>query len=127
MTDNFRDKVNVLSTEKAENVNSIEEKDVWSAAYTEAVRSMGEKIDNAIVQGDKLETALRKLSEENEKSVDNSFFRRGLRKLEVPLRTIRLALDITKPLLSIEPTAASAVGIVSCVTAVSSIFVDYNY
>lgn len=113
--------VTVTSANGVDDFVVVEQKDIWSAAYSEAVHSMGEKVNSVILKGEKLETVLQKLQETNEDHADESLFRRGLRNLETPLHGLKLALDLTKPFLCFEPTASTAVGVVSCVTAVSFI------
>ena len=94
--------------------------DMWSAAYREAVFSFGDDVKSVILKGERIETLLKSLEETNEELAGDSLFRRGVRRLQGPLKNFKLALDMASPLASIEPTASTAVGVVSCVTAVSS-------
>jgi len=93
--------------------------DLWSIAYREAVLSFGDEVKSDILMGERIEKLLTSLEETNEELAGDSLFRRGLRRLQGPLRNIKLALDIAHPVTSIEPTASTAVGVVSSVTAVS--------
>lgn len=93
--------------------------DLWSAAYREAVSSFGEEVKTVISKGEKIEKLFTSLEETNEKDAGDSLFRKGVRRLQAPLRNFKLALDMAKPLASIEPTASTAVGVVTSVTAVS--------
>lgn len=93
--------------------------DLWSAAYREAVSSFGEEVKSVILQSERIEKLFTSLEEANEKLAGDSLFRRGVQRLQAPLRNFKLALDIASPLTSIEPTASTAVGVVSTVTAVS--------
>lgn len=93
--------------------------DLWSAAYREAVSSFGEEVQNVISKGERIETLFTSLEEANETVAGDSVFRRGVRRLQAPLRNFKLALDMARPLASIEPTASTAVGVVTSVTAVS--------
>lgn len=93
--------------------------DLWSAAYREAVFSLGEEVDSVFLKGERIENLLTSLEEANGELAGSSLFRRGVQRLQTPLRNLKLALDIASPLTSIEPTASTAVGVVSSVTAVS--------
>ncbi|KAL8760990.1 MAG: hypothetical protein Q9184_002842 [Pyrenodesmia sp. 2 TL-2023] len=97
--------------------------DLWSAAYREAVSSFGEEVKAVISKGERIEKLFTSLEETNEKAVGDSLFRRGVQRLQAPLRNFKLALDMAKPLASIEPTASTAVGVVSSVTALGQIAV----
>jgi hypothetical protein len=79
-------------------------------------------VESIILKGERTETLLTSLQETNEELAGDSLFRRGLRRLQAPLKNFKLALDMASPLASIEPTASTAVGVVSWVTAVSSPF-----
>ena len=96
--------------------------DLWSTAYREAVFSFGEEVNSVYLKGEKIdsiENLLTSLEEANEELAGDSLFRRGVQRLQTPLRNLKLALDIASPLTSIHPTASTAVGVVSSVTAVS--------
>ena len=108
--------------------------DLWSAAYREAVENSSDKVKSVIMNGERIENLLTRLKETNENIADNSLFWRGIKRLQEPLRFFKLAVDMASPFASIEPTASTAVGAVSCVTAVSSLLrvycivaeLDYN-
>lgn len=64
----------------------------------------------------------RQLEEIGKESTQDSVFVRGvtyLRSLQVPLEKFKLALDLAAPLVNIEPTAGTVVGVVRSLTAVS--------
>lgn len=96
--------------------------DIWSAAYREAVNSLGEDINRAIFKGENVAELFKQLGEMDKESAQDSAFVRGvkyLHSLQVPLENIKLALDLAAPLASIEPTAGTVFGVVRGVTAVS--------
>lgn len=97
--------------------------DLWSAAYREAVASLGENIDAAILKGENVAQVFKQLERIDKEANQESVFLRGVRylsSLQVPLESFRLALDLAIPLTSIEPTAAMVFGVVKGVTAVSA-------
>jgi hypothetical protein len=97
---------------------------LWSAAYREAVESLGEEIDIAILKGDNVAQIFRRLEEIDKEVTQESTFVRGvnyLRSIQVPLEKFKLALDLASPLANIEPTATTIFGVVRSVTAVSSV------
>ena len=96
--------------------------DLWSAAYREAVDSLGKDIDVAILMGSNAAQLFRELEEIDKEATQESAFLRGvayLRSIQVPLERFKLALDLASPLSSLDPTAKSVFGVVSGVTAVS--------
>jgi hypothetical protein len=93
--------------------------DLWSTAYREAVLSFGEEVNTVLLTGERIENLLISLEETNEALAGDSLFRRGVQRLQGPLRNFKLALDIASPFTSIQPTVSTAVGVVSSVTAVS--------
>lgn len=102
---------------------------LWSAAYREAVESLGEEIDIAILKGENVTELFRQLEEIDEEVTQESTFVRGvkyLRSIQVPLEKFKLALDLASPLANIEPTATTVVGVVRSVTAVSSVPEDIS-
>ncbi len=101
------------------NLDQIGFTDMWSAAYHEAVLDLGEEVEGVILKGENIETLLRNLERASDEAVGDSIFWRGVRRLQTPLKNFKLALDLASPLASIQPAASTAVGIVSCVTAVS--------
>lgn len=103
---------------------TIASSDLWSAAYREAVDSLGQDIDAAILQGENVAELLKQLEEIDKEMTQESAFVRGVRylhSLQVPLETFKLALDIATPLTSMQPVASMALGVVRGVTAVSSL------
>ncbi|KAK5232289.1 hypothetical protein LTR47_006502 [Exophiala xenobiotica] len=107
------------STVAENNAPRARSTDMWSAAYREALSAYGDEVANVISKGDRIESLLTNLQETNEELAGDSLFRRGLRKLQAPLKNFKLALDMASPLASIEPTASTAVGVVTCVTAIA--------
>ncbi|KAF4512779.1 hypothetical protein G6O67_000119 [Ophiocordyceps sinensis] len=103
--------------------------DLWSAAYREAVASLGENIDAAILKGENVAQVFKQLERIDKEANQESVFLRGVRylsSLQVPLESFRLALDLAIPLTSIEPTAAMVFGVVKGVTAIAISFSTAN-
>ncbi|KND93213.1 hypothetical protein TOPH_02393 [Tolypocladium ophioglossoides CBS 100239] len=103
----------------------VASQDVWSTAYREAVDSLGQDVDAAILQGKSLEELFKKLEEINKERTQESAFVRGVRylhSLQVPLETFKLALDIAIPIASMQPGASMTLGIVKGVTAIAITF-----
>lgn len=101
--------------------SNLDSPDLWSVAYQEAVESLGNDIDVAILKGKNVTRLLRELEEIDKEATKGSAFLRGveyLRSIQVPLERFKLALDLASPLTSIEPSSAAAFGVVSGVTAV---------
>ena len=97
--------------------------DLWTAAFREAVNSLGTDIDVAILKGKNVEQLFRELVATNEEATQESVFLRGmnyLRSIQVPLERFKLVLDLASPLAYCEPTATMVFGVVKGVTAVSS-------
>ncbi|KAJ5612711.1 hypothetical protein N7510_005905 [Penicillium lagena] len=96
--------------------------DLWSAAYREAVESFGDRIDIAALEGRNASQLFRKLEGVEKEATQDSAFLKGVRCLQSltgPLEKLKLALDLTSPLASIEPTAATVFGVVRSVTAIA--------
>ena len=96
--------------------------DLWSAAYREAINSLGDDIDVAILMASNAAQLFKELEEIDKDATQESAFIRGvayLRSIQVPLERFKLALDIASPLSRLDPTATTVVGLVSSVTAVS--------
>jgi len=96
--------------------------DLWSAAFREAVDSLGKDIDVAILEGKNVEQLFRGLDEIDKEATQESAFLRGvkyLHSIQVPLERFKLALDLAGPLTSLEPTVTTVFGVVRSVTAVS--------
>lgn len=102
----------------------IASSDLWSAAYREAVESLGEEIDPAALEGKNIAQLFRELEDIEKEVTHESAFVRGVRyldSLQVPLENFKLGLDLAAPLANLEPTATTVVGVVRAVTAVSSV------
>ena len=96
--------------------------DLWSAAYREAINSLGEDLDVAILMGGNAAQLLKELEEMDKDATQESAFVRGvayLRSIQVPLQRFKLALDLAAPLSTLDPTATTVFGVVRSVTAVS--------
>lgn len=101
----------------------VEASDLWSAAYREAVESLCDEIDITSLEGKNVAQLLKDLEDTEKGVTQESTIMRGwkrLRDLEPALQNVKLALDLASPL-AIEPTARTVIGVVSTVTAVSSI------
>ncbi|KAJ4308383.1 hypothetical protein N0V84_012133 [Fusarium piperis] len=99
--------------------------DLWSTAYREAVESLGEDIDIAILKGKSVEQLFRELEEiDNEATMESAFLRgvKYLQSIQVPLERFKLALDLASPLTSLDPTASTVFGMVRGVTAIAISF-----
>lgn len=95
--------------------------DLWSAAYREAVDSLGADIRGAVVLGSNAAQLFSELEELDKDVSRDSAFLRGvarLRSIQVPLETFKLALDLASPLASLDPAANACFGVVRGVTAV---------
>ena len=102
---------------------AIGSSDVWSKAYREAVASLGESINTAILTGESVEKLFEQLEKIEKGATQESVFLKGvryLRSLQVPLEEFKLALDLATQLTSIEPTTATVFGVIKSVAAVSS-------
>ena len=96
--------------------------DRWSAAYRDAVLSLGKDLDIAILKGKNVAQLFEELQRTDLEAFQESAFSRGvkyLHSIKVPLESFKLALDLASPLTSVEPTAATVFGVVRSVTAVS--------
>lgn len=113
--------VDQLSIRRA-SVSSVHlSSDIWSAAYREAVESLGGEISTAST-GRNAEMLFKQLEEIEQDVTHESAFLRGvqrLRFLKTPLDNFKLALDLASPLTNLEPTASVVFGVVRSVTAVS--------
>jgi hypothetical protein len=103
--------------------NIVASTDLWSAAFREAVDTFESKMSVDLITGGSLEQLFKDLQSIDKSLTDESTFLRGLgrlRSMKVPLETFKLALDVTNPLASFEPTAATVFGVVRGVTTVRS-------
>ncbi|KJK73834.1 hypothetical protein H634G_10881 [Metarhizium anisopliae BRIP 53293] len=99
--------------------------DLWSAAYREAVESLGEDIDVAILKAKCIEQLFHQLEEINTEVTQRSAFLTGveyLQRIKVPLERFKLALDLATPLTDIQPVSAAVFGVVKGVTAIAISF-----
>ncbi|KFY59291.1 hypothetical protein V496_05718 [Pseudogymnoascus sp. VKM F-4515 (FW-2607)] len=104
---------------------AIVSSNLWSAAYNEAVDSLGEGMNVAILKGENVAELFSQLEKVDKETTQESAFLRGvgyLHSLQVPLERFKLALDLAAPLANIEPTAAMAFGVVRSVTAIAISF-----
>ena len=112
----------------AEISSAIVSSDLWSAAYHEAVDSLGKDIDVAILMGSNVTQLFRELENVGKEATQESAFLRGvayLHSIQVPLERFKLALDLASPLSNLDPTAATVFGVVKSVTAVSLFHMIY--
>ncbi|KAL6236320.1 hypothetical protein BDW75DRAFT_207238 [Aspergillus navahoensis] len=96
--------------------------DLWSTAYREAINSMRDEIDIAILESKSIEQLFRELDNAEKQATSESIFMRGvncLRSLQVPLEKFKLALDLASPLTSLEPTTNAVFGMVRGATAIA--------
>jgi hypothetical protein len=96
--------------------------DIWSTAFHEAVEKFEKGADDGLREEKSLQNLFAELIEVDKSVVEHDAFLRGVKILERaqgPLETLKMALDVTAPIASIEPTAALVVGIVRSVTVVS--------
>ncbi|KAF3401577.1 hypothetical protein F1880_009990 [Penicillium rolfsii] len=101
--------------------------DLWSAAYREAVDSVSGKVDVAILKGKDATRLFSELEDTAKEATHKSFFLKGMRYLEslkVPLDKIKGILDLASPLASLEPTAATVLGVVRGLTAIAISFAN---
>ncbi|KAF2721180.1 hypothetical protein K431DRAFT_312687 [Polychaeton citri CBS 116435] len=98
---------------------------LWSAAFREAVDSLGSDIDVAILKSKHVEQLFRDLEEMDKEASNESAFLRGVRHLhsiQIPLERFKLALDLASPLTSCEPTVTTVFGVLRGVTAIAISF-----
>ncbi|KAI0968730.1 hypothetical protein F4678DRAFT_464345 [Xylaria arbuscula] len=98
---------------------AVQGADVWSIAYREAIASFSKDEQGQIKHDENFKDLLQKLNKIDEANKSESSFQRGLDRLQGPLKTCKLVLDFAAPFLSMEPTAATAVGVVQGVTTVA--------
>lgn len=102
--------------------NAAATSDLWSAAFREAVNSLGKDIDVAFLNGKNVAQLFGELQEIDNEATQESAFLRGvkyLHSIQVPLERFKLALDLASPLTSLEPTVVTVFSVVRSVTAVS--------
>lgn len=96
--------------------------DLWSAAFCEAVESLRGDIDIATLKGKDAAHLLKELEDVAKEATETSVFLKGLKylqSLQVPLQRFKDVLDLASPLANLEPTAATVLGVVRGLTAVS--------
>lgn len=96
--------------------------DLWSAAFCEAVESLRGDIDIATLKGKDAAHLLKELEDVAKEATQTSVFLKGLKylqSLQVPLQRFKDVLDLANPLANLEPTAATVLGVVRGLTAVS--------
>lgn len=96
--------------------------DLWSAAYREAVKSLGQDINSAILKGENVAELFKQLEDIDNETTNDSAYLRGvnrLKSIKKPLERFKQVLDMAAPFASIDPTASTVVGVVRGVTAVS--------
>lgn len=109
-------------TPKRGNDVEVAPSDLWSKAYREAVQSMGQDVDVAILKGENIAQLFKELEKVDKDATEESVFLRGVRYLhsiQVPLERFKLALDLTAPLTAHENTTSTVFGVIKGVTAVS--------
>lgn len=117
-----------ISSPGASTIHQSLEKDLWSAAFQEAVDALHSDIDIAILQGKSIERVFKELEGKEQDATQESRFLRGvqyLRSVKGPLEDFKLALDLATPLTRLEPTVTTVLGVVASVTAVSFLASPY--
>lgn len=97
----------------------VDTADPWSAAYEEAVAQLDEEMHALVSRGRDLVELFDNLNESNDMQKSHSIIRRGLERLQTPIKYMNVALTIASPLASANPIASTAIGIVQSVTTVS--------
>lgn len=103
--------------------NDADADDIWSAAFEEALSSLGEAIDVAVLKGKSIEQLFEHLEKTDREASQDSYFRRGIKflhSLQVPLENFKIALDLASPLTSLDPTVRIVFNVITGVTAVSA-------
>lgn len=104
--------------------------DLWSKAYQEALLSLGEDVDVAILAGKNVEMLFTQLEELGKSAQGKSTLLRGvhyLQSLQVPLEKIKFLVDVASPLGAVHPAASTALGVVKSVTTVSFLLSLQDY
>ncbi|KAF2703360.1 hypothetical protein K504DRAFT_495505 [Pleomassaria siparia CBS 279.74] len=105
--------------------NSIVSSDLWSAAYREAVESLGKDVDVATLLDSSAARLFAELEGIDKGITQQSAFLRGvayLHSIQVPLERFKLALDLASPLANLDPVASTVFGVVRSVTAIAISF-----
>ncbi|KAM0531466.1 hypothetical protein ACHAP9_006197 [Verticillium nonalfalfae] len=90
-----------------------------TAAYKEALYSFNKQAVEAIQQADGVGDLIKSLDQKRDELRKDSWFRRGLDLLHEPLRRLNLLLPLGKAFASLDPTAATAFGIVATVIGIA--------
>ncbi|PNY23946.1 Uncharacterized protein TCAP_06114 [Tolypocladium capitatum] len=95
----------------------------WESAYQEALHSFGssdnEHETHAIGNSPDVNELLSILRREREGLSESSWFQKGLEKLRGPLGNVDFLLHLGRAVASLDPTASTAVGILSAVTTIA--------
>ncbi|KAG7113519.1 EEF1A lysine methyltransferase 4 like protein [Verticillium longisporum] len=93
--------------------------DRLTAAYREALESFNKQAVEAIQQADGMGDLIKSLDQKRDELQKNSWFHRGLDLLDEPLRKLDLLLPLGKAFASLDPTTATAFGIVATVIGIA--------
>lgn len=92
--------------------------DIWSVAYHDAIQKLDREKRDMVLTGRNLNQLLKDLEERDAESAENSYFRKGLKRVQKPLENVKLAVDLAQPLLGLDPAVATATGVVKSFTIV---------
>lgn len=96
--------------------------DVWSKAYQEALKKMGDNIDVAMLASKNAERMLEDLGELCTEAGEKSAAMKGIAKLKSikpALEKLKFVVEVASPLGDIHPAASTALGVVKSVITVS--------
>ncbi|KAG9255094.1 wd-repeat protein [Emericellopsis atlantica] len=93
--------------------------DPWSAAYQEAFGQLSEELNGMLKSGRNLEELFRHLNEANQLHKDESLLRRGMERIQKPIKYLEMMVSLTSPLASVHPASSVAFGIVQSVTTLA--------
>ena len=91
---------------------------VWSAAYGEALSLLDEEKRLVVREGQNLEKLFDNLNDTNTRQKNESILRRGIRKVQNPIKFVNSAVKMASPLGGFNPTASAAFTITQSVTTV---------
>jgi len=89
-----------------------------SAAYREALRTFSEDTVEAITEARGMDDLTKALDKARHDLLGASWYRKGLESLNDPLKKLGLLVPLGKAFASLDPTAATAFGIVTAVIGV---------
>lgn len=92
--------------------------DPWTTAYNEAMGQLDDDMRAVVQKGQNLEELFENLSQTNENHKHKSILRRGMDRMQTPLKFLETTLDVAKPLASLDPGSSAAVGLIQSVTTV---------